>query len=255
MTAQFHKTLLLNALRRKVARLEGVRRPCAEMEAQDAYSSSGCPALDRLLPQGGFPRGALIVWLGPQGGGAGTLALLAAREATRPAGALVVLDRAKQFYPPAAAAWGLDLHRLMVVRPRTTRDAIWALDQVLRCRGVGAVWAPLERLDARSFRRLQLAAEASQCLAFLLRPPRLRGQPSWAEMQLLVAPSSQGSRGGRRWRIELTRCRGAPGGGAIELEMDEQNGEMHEVSSHETHALPMAPTLAHSAPARREARA
>ena len=51
------------------------------------------------------------------GNGAATLGLLSAREACREGGVLVVVDRSQTFYPPAAAAWGIDLERLIVVSP------------------------------------------------------------------------------------------------------------------------------------------
>ncbi len=69
-------TICLEELRRRIARLEAPRQP-----AQDQRLPSGCEALDRLLPAGGFRRGTLVEWLSAgDGAGAGTLALLAARE-------------------------------------------------------------------------------------------------------------------------------------------------------------------------------
>ena len=143
----------------------------------DAVVSSGCAALDRLLPAGGFRRGTLVEWLSTSSGsGAGTLAILVAREAASEGGAVVIVDRPHQFYPPAAAALGIRLEQTIVVRPDTKRDEIWALDQSLRCPGVAAVWSPLsDRLDQRDFRRLQLAAETGNCLGLLLRSSAVRG--------------------------------------------------------------------------------
>ena len=90
-----------------------------------AVFSSGAAAIDRLLPGGGLRHGMLVEWLAELPGcGAATLGLLAAREACRAGGVLVVLDRAQTFYPPAAVGWGIDPARLIVVRPRTARDEI-----------------------------------------------------------------------------------------------------------------------------------
>ena len=123
---------LVATLRREVARLEAGRPPDDERPI-----STGSPALDRLLPADGLRRGTLIEYLAPAvGSGAGTLALAAAREACRDRRALVVLDRAASFYPPAAAAWGIDLCSLLVLRPANAADALWACDQALRCPGV-----------------------------------------------------------------------------------------------------------------------
>ena len=75
---------IVSALQAEVCRIEGVRH------VKDVSPlSSGCPPLNRLLPEKGFPRGALIEWLTRDGGGAGVLAMIAAREAAREGGAVV----------------------------------------------------------------------------------------------------------------------------------------------------------------------
>ena len=222
-----HKTQLLRALQERVLCMERGRRP-----AEEAVVSSGCAGLDQLLPARGFRPGTLVEWLSAGGisGGAGTLAMTVARQAATEGKAIVVLDRARWFYPPAAAALGIDLKNLLVVRPGSRVDQLWALDQALRCRAVAAVWAPLEKLDQREFRRLQLAAEAGGGLGLLLRPAAVQGHPSWSDMQLLVEPRI--TQGGRvwRWRVQLVRCRGWTSGRMVELQMDEVTGAVTEVS-------------------------
>ena len=78
----------LTQLRQQVHQIEGSRR-IMRMKCV----SSGCAELDHCLPAGGFCGGTLVEWLvGGRGNGAGTLALLAAREAmAKDGGALVVL--------------------------------------------------------------------------------------------------------------------------------------------------------------------
>jgi protein ImuA len=277
---------MVEELREQVRRIEGARRR-SEAEDGEAVVSSGAPPLDRLLPEGGLLRGSLVEWLVEgEGRGAGMLALIAAREAALEGGAVVVMDRGKSFYPPAAAALGIDLEKLIVVRAGHEKDELWALEQSLACRGVAAVWAPLARLDWRSFRRLQLAAESSGALGLLLRPNQVRGQPSWAHLQLCVGQPLpvESSRGGdrtsnverrtsnlerndegrtkeedggprgRRLRVEITRGR-TTGPVAVELEIDEVTSRVRELSRDETPALPLASRLADPAPRRRPARA
>ena len=186
--------------------------------------SSGCAALDRLLPDGGFRRGTLIEWLGAGvGSGAGFLALLAAREALRDGGPLVVIDRQRTFYPPAMLPWGIEVSRLILVRPMNDRDEQWSLDQVVRSADVAAVLAWPERLDSRAFRRLQLAAEQSGNLALLVRDATARAEPSWAAARWLVRP--QASDGGWRLHVEPIRL---PGGlttaAPVLLELDSREG-------------------------------
>jgi RecA/RadA recombinase len=91
---------VLERLAAEVRRIEGLHHPTAS-----AATTTGCSALDRLLPEGGLRRGTLVEWLSAApGSGAATLALIAAREACRSGGVLAVLDTQRGFYPPGAAA-------------------------------------------------------------------------------------------------------------------------------------------------------
>jgi len=213
------------------------------VEARERVSS-GIAALDQLLPAGGFHQGALIEWLADgEGSGAGALALKQARQAMQTGGALVVVDHQREFYPPAA--WGLeiDLERAIVVRPDNSADAIWALEQSLRSGGVAASLCWIDRLQDRVFRRLQLAAETGGGLGLLIRPSRAQAEPSWAEARLLVQPLPALSvSSGRRLQIKLLSCRGGTSGGAVEVEI-----------SHETGDVRVASQLADPTPLRRAA--
>jgi protein ImuA len=246
----------VDSLRRQIARLEGGQFPRSiaaassenaetdiDVTVPTAAVSTGTKELDRLLPQWGLCRGTVVEWLGKvSSSGAQTLALLAGREACRDGKSLLVVDRARRFYPPAAAAWGIDLARLIVVHPANEADELWAIDQALRCRGIGAVWAQRDKLDGRDFRRLALAAESGETLGLLIRPAQVRGQPSWAQVQLLVSPRPSAS--GRRLRVEVTRCRGGPPGRTVELEIDEWTGHIGAEHRHETHFVRPAAELA-----------
>jgi hypothetical protein len=264
----------VEALRRQIARLEQSRP-----RSGNTPISSGCVPLDRLLPEGGFRRAALAEWLSAgEGSGATGLALAAACEACRDGGALVVLDRRREFYPPAAARLGIEPESLIVVQAGSQADEHWALDQALRSPGVAAVLAWPERLDGRTFRRLQLAAEEGGGLGLLIRPLVARQEPSWADVRLLVEPlpATSGATAGssssaaitvgqaghrpkvgrgtrqsssdaplghkRRLRIHLLRCRGGAVGRHVDLETDD-----------ETHPVHLAAPLAHPAAHRRAA--
>lgn len=211
--------------------------------------TTGIAALDRLLPQGGFRRGTLVEWLSEPGAGAGALALLAAREACREGGALVAIDRPRRLYPPAAARLGIDLERLIVVRPQNQADERWAVHQALSCPAVAAVLCWPEKLDDRTFRRWQLAAERGQSLGLLVRPEQARAQPAWSEVRLLVRglpvrglPVRRlPAEGNRRLRVEVVHCRGASAEKCVELEFDDATSAVHlvaELADSTPHARP-----------------
>jgi hypothetical protein len=78
--------------------------------------TNGCHAIDRLLPENGYPRGSLIQWISTGGSGADLLSLRVAQQACDDGGALVVIDPQHEFFPPAAAAIGINLDNLIVLR-------------------------------------------------------------------------------------------------------------------------------------------
>jgi hypothetical protein len=227
-----------------VARLRGtLDRHGGSVPLTDSEkTTTGSPPLDRLLPGGGLRRGSLVEYLG-QGV---SLAFAAAQAACRDR-PLVVVDRGQALYP---ASWPIELAQTVLVRPTSEADEIWACDQSLRCPGVGAVLARCGRLGQRDFRRLQLAAEEGRTLGILVRPVKLRGDPTWADVQWLVEPQPSPDRW--RLRVELLRCRGGSGGGSLTLELDDTN--IWQEVEH-AHSLPAPAILADSTAPRHRARA
>jgi protein ImuA len=255
---------LMNGLRQQLGRWE------AAGATEDAVVfSCGAAAVDRLLPGGGLRHGMLVEWLAGAseaiGCGAATLGLLGAREACGEGGALVVIDRWQTFYPPAAAAWGIDLDRMIVIHPQNSRDELWAMVQALRSPAVAAMWATIDRLDSRSFRRLQLAAQAGQTLGVLMRPGSVREQPSWADVTLEVGnfgfrisdfgflqpirnpQSAIRNRPTRRVQVCILRCHNGRAGGSVVLEIDDAAQTVREASStYDTHPLSVVSELGNS---------
>jgi hypothetical protein len=265
--------LEIEALRLQLSQWEGVAWRHALADPSEAAErvatvSSGCPALDRILPDHGFRPGTLVEWLtsGP-GDGATTFAFRTAVKATNGDGAVVVVDASGEFYPPAAIALGLEPSRLIVVHPGSPADHTWALDQALRCPAVAAAvaWPDCRlslrescatfaerkatnsnshqsinggtrftrptlrsngKFDGRVFRRLQLAAEQGGGLGLLIRPATVRGEPSWADVRLLIEPSREVAR--RRIRIVLLRSRGGFGERAVEVEINDESHLLHQ---------------------------
>lgn len=184
----------------------------------EAVLPSGFAELDTELPGGGWPSRLLTELLLPHAG-VGELRLLAP--------VLAALQRAQRpvmwFDPPAApCAWalgalGLDARQFVVVRSRggargrarellPAADMLWALEHALKSGHLGAAlaWLPA-RLPADALRRLQLAAQAHDGPAFLLRDAQQRTRPSAAPLRLLLA-----SAGPDRLRVAVLKRRGPP---------------------------------------------
>jgi hypothetical protein len=104
----------LDELKRALAQKTGAPESLATTSGPPL--ATGLIELDALLA-GGLPRGRLIEIAGARSSGKATVALGAAARASQ-AGQLVAwIDGPEELYPPAAAAMGLELARLLIVRP------------------------------------------------------------------------------------------------------------------------------------------
>jgi hypothetical protein len=162
---------------------------------------TGLAELDAVLPAGGLPTAALIEWIADQpGSGVFSTALQTARGVLNRPGALVVVDAAHDFNPVVLPSLGIPLDRLLLIRPQTvTRrpaartssdispDALWSLEQSVRCPGVALVVCRLGRASQAVLRRLQLAVERSGVTVVLIRPPSVMTQPSFADVRILMS--------------------------------------------------------------------
>ncbi len=123
---------------------------------------------------------------------------------------VIWLDAAHDFYPPAALSQGLAAQRLVLLRPGDRGEALWGMDQALRCSGVAAVVGSVPRLSRLEMRRLQLAAEAGGGIGLLLCSEASRrggtvvgGAAS--RWRLTPAPSEGDA---QRFYVEVEKCRG-----------------------------------------------
>ena len=179
-------------------------------EAAPSGLSTGHEGLDALLPGGGWARGALTELLvAREGLGELSLLLPALARLTHQGTWTACIGPPHLPYAPALAAAGLELSRLLVVRPADPEDRLWALEQTLRSEACGAVlgWGDARMTD-RALRRLQLAAEAGDCTAFLFRPEAAAGHASPAPFRLRITAGPQ---------VQLLKCRGAPAGRTVPL--------------------------------------
>ena len=183
-----------------------------DQAGQKAGLASGYPELDRHLPGGGWPPASLTEILTTQYG-IGELRLLMP--------ALSVLSRETppqqdfsepgwiawvappfQPYPPALQQRGIDLSRMLIVRPKNAGEILWSAEQALSSGTCAAVLLWPEMLDDQGSRRLQLAAEKGRSWAIAFRPLAARREPSAAALRLELHSSAQGT------RVHILKSRG-----------------------------------------------
>ena len=173
--------------------------------------ASGYPELDRHLPGGGWPRESLTEVL-TEYYGIGELRLLmpalarlstetSSQDFTEP-GWIAWVAPPFQPYPPALQQCGIDLSRMLIVRPRDDSEILWSAEQALSSGTCAAVLLWPSILDDQASRRLQLAAEKGRSWAIAFRPLAARRQPSAAALRLELHPDGQAT------RVHILKSRG-----------------------------------------------
>lgn len=186
-------------------RLDGVWQ-AGELAREDAVTPCGLAALAAELPGGGWPLGQLTEVLQIQAGQHEWRRLapgLAARCARVP-GPVVLVQPPHRPFGPGLQALGLDSQRLLVIDAPQPAQQLWVAEQALRCADAAAVVAWLPQASGTQLRRLQLAAQEHQALAFVLRDAPARHESSAAPLRLLVGAAA----GGDDLAVEILKRRG-----------------------------------------------
>ncbi len=151
---------------------------------------SGWSVLDQCIG-GGWPRGALAELLSRRHLGLSLLLPLLARLSRQPRWLGWVAPPHRPFAPGLASA-GVDLQRLLLVRPGDGAQRLWAAEQLLRSGSCSVVLLWPQGLQGTQVRCLQLAAEQGDSLGVLFRPLRDAAAASPAALRLRVLPSPLG---------------------------------------------------------------
>jgi hypothetical protein len=224
-----------------------LRRALAEKQGSRIHSRSfhtGLESLDAIAPNGAFQGGAVHELLCPQQSTSPTsLALLLARAAQKNGGAIAWSDPERELHLPALSAAGINLRHLILLRCTNRADQLWALAECLRCRGVGATIAFVQRLNQIEARRLQLATERGGGVGLFMRPyaPGISNYYA-AATRWLIQPVP-GSDQVQRWSVQLLHGHGGQIGKVLLLEVDRETRALR-VST------PLADRPAAPAPAR-----
>lgn len=197
--------------------LADLRDRLARIEAGPARKGSTLslgPGLDGWLPKGGLVCGAVHEVM-PQEralpAAAMGFSILALARLDAAAGPILWLARAGRgrLYARGLAGLGFDPGRLILVTPSSAQDLLWAAEEALRCRGIGAVVMEVASLGLTPARRLALAAEAGGTLGLLLR--ETAGASSCCSRWCIgTAPGDKAGDWAPRLVVALDRCAGGP---------------------------------------------
>lgn len=161
---------------------------------------TGHSALDSILPAGGWPASALSeILIAADGSGELRLLWPTLARLTKGGERIVLVTPPYIPYPQAWLAAGIDMHQVNLIQA-SARDALWAVEQCLRSGSCGAVLCWPGLADDRALRRLQVAAETGQTLAFACRPMTAALNPSPAALRVAIDTRPE--------QLRVLKCRG-----------------------------------------------
>src|SRR3954465_9269613 len=98
--------------------------------AGEGAFATAVPVLDRLL-DGGLPRGQLVELVGSRTSGRFSTLLAALAAVTSGGGGAALLGLGESLHPETTQALGVDLDRLLWVRPAQLKDALAAAEMLI----------------------------------------------------------------------------------------------------------------------------
>ena len=223
----------------------------AHAEAEREPLPTAWPAFDRLLA-GGLPRGRLVELHGGRSSGRFSAVLAALAAATGVGEAAALVDLGDGLDPAGAAAMGVDLARLLWLRPQSVRRALAAAEMLigggfpLVVVELGSPPLPGGRGAEPAWLRLARAAQAQGTALLVSSPYRVSGTAAAAVLAAGRARAAwQGEAAGPRLlqgisgRLSLEKRRAAPADAGV-------------AAAFALAASPLAPASPAPPPARRE---
>lgn len=189
--------------------------------AQEQRLETGLGIIEQAFPDNCFPTGAVheLLSLAPEDAAAtnGFLAGLL-YSITKAAGTCVWISTRRTIFPPALKAFGIAPERIIFIDIAREKEALWAIEEALKCKALSAVVGELKEVGFTESRRLQLAVEKSHVTGFIHRyKPRTENTTAFVtRWKIKPLPSltedSMPGLGFPRWHVHLQRVRnGKPG--------------------------------------------
>ncbi|MDP4289758.1 MAG: Error-prone repair protein ImuA [Bacteroidota bacterium] len=216
MEGVVNKQEILRQLREKLEVLEGFR-PLP----QERQLDFGLGPMADAFPGRCLPMGAVHEFISPSPAcAAASTGFISGLLSTLMKNGSICLwvSTRRSLFPPALKSFGIEPHQVIFVDVRNEKEALWTMEQGLKCKSLSAVVAELREVSFDESRRLQLAVEESRVTGFLhrLQPRSENTLACVSRWKIRPLPSvvSDGlpGVGFPLWEVELVKIRnGRPG--------------------------------------------
>lgn len=210
------KKEIIRQLKEKILTMEGF-----STGPDSRQPDFGLGPINASLPGGIFPTGAIHEFISPtEACSAAANGFISGLLSTllKKGGICMWVSAGRKLFPPALKFFGIEPHRIIFIDARREKDALWAMEQALKCNALTAVVGELQNISFAESRRLQLAVAESRVTGFLhrhhLHTFNLLASVSRWKISPITSQLSNGlpGVGFPRWEVELEKIRnGRPG--------------------------------------------
>lgn len=210
------KSELIQQLKAEIIALEKFPMPKPVQQV-----SVGLEAIEYSFSGNSFPVGVVHELIsGDRRGAASTNGFIAALLGSlmRKNDYCLWISNQRTLFPPGLKSFGVEPDRFIFIDIKREKEVLWAVEQGLKCGGLGAVVAELKEISFAQSQRLQLAVEKSRVTGFLHRCQPLSEHALACATRWKVKPIPSEPEAGLpglgfpRWKVELIKARnGRPG--------------------------------------------
>jgi len=119
----------------------------------------------------------------------------------------------RKIFPSALKQFGIEPDRIIFIKVTKTKDALWAIEEALKCEALTAVVGEIKELGFTESRRLQLAVEQSGVTGFIHRFQPLAENATACTTRWKIMPMASLSAenlpgiGQSCWEVQLLKVR------------------------------------------------
>ncbi len=198
---------IIGQLRKEVAAIE---RP---KQHSIPKSTIGAGKLEDVFQDGKFPTSSIHEFISYSNeAAASTNGFIAAIASKIIQGACLWITTRHAVFPRTLHAFGIDPARVIFIETASIKEALWAMEEGLRCKALTAVIGEIPDITFNQSRRLQLAVEDSCATGFLHRvSPKSENivacLTKWRITPLATYHEDMPGVSFPRWKVDLVKVR------------------------------------------------
>jgi len=206
---------IIEQLQKQILTLQGTHRTLEQQV------SLGLGAIETAFPGNAFPKGVIHELISSTLEDAactsGFISIILGKL-MKQGGSCLWISTRRNIFPPALKAFGIEPDRILFIDTAKTKNALWALEEALKCDVLTAVVGELSELSFNESRRFQLAVERSQVTGFIHRHwPKAENAVAcvtrWKISPMVsTLPDRMPGVGFPAWNIQLLKVRGGKPG-------------------------------------------